>query len=368
LNSLIFAPTTYHTQDWRLDVCRRVIVLLKVTVSVLEYNNKRESAWTLPMLKKYEQEALLASVGTSRERCPILLSVFLRTALSAHESFEVQLHALERLRLLQHNTDFVRDYHGLMKLLTTPFPFPLVQMTRTFLFLWVFTLPFALLKDFDSRVLPLLLTVFSMTAGFIGLEFVAMEMDDPFGADDNDLDIYKLSQVVYEDVQLFLFDVDGEEQTILLKKVIEDPSLEKCVKRSYKKHVGNGILIQGGEHSPHGYRKTPPNRHRKTPPVSHVHSPPTTAPASGRSKGKRPTLRRRTSDNSAIIRETKRRSHLNLAAAMAAAGEESNLFGPRADVLLDTAPSPVGEEVAVPQDTGTGDEEEGGLAGTYFVF
>jgi len=296
------------SKDWRLDVCRRVIVLLKVTVSVLEYNQKRETTWTLPMLKRHEQEALLASVGESRERCPILLSMFLRTAISAHESFEVQLNTNEKLRLLQNNTDYVQDYHGLMKLLTTPFPFPLVQMTRTFLFLWVFTLPFALLKDIEHTFIVIFM-VASMTFGFVGLEFVAMEMDDPYGADENDLEIYKLSLVVYEDVQLFLFDVDGEEQASLLKKVIEDPSLEMCVKRSYKKHVRNGTLIQGGGFTPP--RNEYKNEYTKPPsPSPALPLSPTTAPASGKPKQKRPTLRRRTSDHSAIIRETKRRSSL----------------------------------------------------------
>jgi hypothetical protein len=33
------------------------------------------------------------------------------------------------------------------KFMTTPFPFPLVQMARTFLFFYIYTLPFALLSD-----------------------------------------------------------------------------------------------------------------------------------------------------------------------------------------------------------------------------
>ena len=31
---------------------------------------------------------------------------------------------------------FKKAYHDVMKLVNTPFPFPLVQMTRTFLFIW----------------------------------------------------------------------------------------------------------------------------------------------------------------------------------------------------------------------------------------
>ena len=67
-----------------------------------------------------------------------------------------------------------------MKLVTTPFPFPLVQMTRTFLAVWVFTLPCALSDDIETLV-PLIFIVFFITYGFIGLELVSIELDDPFG-------------------------------------------------------------------------------------------------------------------------------------------------------------------------------------------
>jgi len=81
-----------------------------------------------------------------------------------------------------------------MKVVTTPFPFPLVQMTRTFLFLWVFTLPFALTYDI-GQFPALLMIVFFVTYGFIGLEFVSIELDDPFGVDDNDFDVEGLALV-----------------------------------------------------------------------------------------------------------------------------------------------------------------------------
>uniref|UniRef100_A0A7S1BR48 Bestrophin homolog n=1 Tax=Corethron hystrix TaxID=216773 RepID=A0A7S1BR48_9STRA len=227
---------TQEAMDWRLELCRRVIVLLKVTVSILEYNNKRESVWTHPILRKHEQKALLASFGTAKERYPIILSVFLRTAISAHEDFGIELHVNERLRLLQNNTDYIEKYHGLMKLISTPFPFPLLQMSRVFLFAWVLTLPFAVLHDL-SKIGASVFVIFFMTFGFMGLEFVAMELDDPFGNDDNDLEIFGMSQVLYEDIYIFLYDIDGSEQGQLLRQVINDPELENQVQRNYHNHV-----------------------------------------------------------------------------------------------------------------------------------
>ena len=71
--------------------------------------------------------------------------------------------------------------------MTTPVPFPLVQMARTFLFLYVFTVPFVFLKD-TSGLIAHCVFVFVLTYGFVGLELAAIEMDNPFGEDENDIE------------------------------------------------------------------------------------------------------------------------------------------------------------------------------------
>jgi predicted membrane chloride channel (bestrophin family) len=71
--------------------------------------------------------------------------------------------------------------------MTTPFPFPLVQMARTFMFIYIYTLPFALLNLADNVWVHGAI-VFLVTYGFVGLETVSIELDDPFGEDDNDFD------------------------------------------------------------------------------------------------------------------------------------------------------------------------------------
>jgi predicted membrane chloride channel (bestrophin family) len=100
------------------------------------------------------------------------------------------------------NDDYARTmnqkgFQGLKKLITTPFPFPLVQMTRTFLFIWVFTLPTVICysQDMNRKPYDEALLIFFITYGFIGLEYVAMELDDPFGEDPNDFDDLGMAQV-----------------------------------------------------------------------------------------------------------------------------------------------------------------------------
>ena len=61
-------------------------------------------------------------------------------------------------------------------------------MARTFLFLYVFTVPFAMLSDKSSDLAHCFM-VFVLTYGFVGLEVVAIELDNPFGNDANDFDV-----------------------------------------------------------------------------------------------------------------------------------------------------------------------------------
>ena len=69
---------------------------------------------------------------------------------------------------------------SITKLTTTQLPFPLVQMTRTFLLFYIFTVPLALLSDVSSPYMHLVV-IFFLTFGYIGLEVVSVELDDPFG-------------------------------------------------------------------------------------------------------------------------------------------------------------------------------------------
>jgi len=75
------------------------------------------------------------------------------------------------------------------KFITTPVPFPLIQMTRTILCFYLFTIPLVFLSDtMADNMLERCLSVFMLTYGFMGLELVAIELDDPFGTDDNDFE------------------------------------------------------------------------------------------------------------------------------------------------------------------------------------
>lgn len=74
------------------------------------------------------------------------------------------------------------------------FPFPIVQMARTILFIWLGVLPLGLCQQ-DYPLWGICMLTFLLTFGFLGLEYVSIEMSDPFGVDTTDFDLYSMAQV-----------------------------------------------------------------------------------------------------------------------------------------------------------------------------
>jgi len=218
-------------RKWRADIARRTCTILRTLVCLMQLPSKHQNIWELEELTKDEKQALLVAVGDSNERSPLVLMIFLRSVIASHvKNLKVPLDVNEELALLSHTADFITAYHQLMKLHDTPYPFPLLQMTRTFLLVWVFTLPFALAKDFD-KLLPMIFTNFFCTYGFIGLELISVEMDDPFGEDPNDFDVHNLAKVVFFDIYYMIEDIDGTEAANALRNSFRSNSLKEKRRR-----------------------------------------------------------------------------------------------------------------------------------------
>ena len=62
--------------------------------------------------------------------------------------------------------------------------------------------------------------IFLITYGFLGLECVIMELDDPFGDDPNDYDDLTMAQMVFEDIYTTICKVDGFEAAEVLRDKI----------------------------------------------------------------------------------------------------------------------------------------------------
>lgn len=98
-------------------------------------------------------------------------------------------------------------------------------MARTFLFLYVFTVPFVLLSD-ESSLTAHCFMVFLLTYGFVGLEIISIELDNPFGDDANDFNNSAMAMTAFEDTYLTILDIDGPEWTDKLRnRMKNDDSL-----------------------------------------------------------------------------------------------------------------------------------------------
>ena len=67
-------------------------------------------------------------------------------------------------------------------------------MARGFLFVWVFAVPLALFHE-DYDFIAVLFFALMLTYGFVGIEQVSIEMEDPFGNDQNDIREEDLAEV-----------------------------------------------------------------------------------------------------------------------------------------------------------------------------
>ena len=83
------------------------------------------------------------------------------------------------------------SYRNLLRIAASPMPFALVQMGRTFIFIWVVTIPFVLSGgDFVKEYPSAFSFVILLTYGFLGLEFVSRMLSNPFGDEiQNDLNV-----------------------------------------------------------------------------------------------------------------------------------------------------------------------------------
>ena len=91
---------------------------------------------------------------------------------------------IEAMALDANVTDFEDELGGCERILKTKMPFAYIIHLRTFLVLWLFALPFALLSPVGWGTIPVALAIFY---ALCGLEMIGVEIENPFGHDYNDL-------------------------------------------------------------------------------------------------------------------------------------------------------------------------------------
>jgi putative membrane protein len=99
-------------------------------------------------------------------------------------------------------TQFVQSLLGYLgaceRIRHTPLPFAYVVHLRRALICYCFTLPFALLDPFGWWTVPATLLI---AYTLYGIEEIGVEIEDPFGEDDNDLPLEQICQRIEDNVR-----------------------------------------------------------------------------------------------------------------------------------------------------------------------
>ena len=103
---------------------------------------------------------------------------------------------------LDRNVLLLVDYLGACERIhRTPLPFSYVVHLRRVVILYCYTLPFALLDAFGwGTIVATLLLAYTL----FGIEEIGVEIEDPFGLDDNDLPLERFCTTIEKDLQIFL--------------------------------------------------------------------------------------------------------------------------------------------------------------------
>lgn len=95
---------------------------------------------------------------------------------------------------LDQNVQLLIDYlGGCERIHKTPMPFAYMVHLRRALILYVYSLPFALVKDFGWAAVA---ATFAIAYVFFGIEEIGVEIEDPFGLDDNDLPLERICETI----------------------------------------------------------------------------------------------------------------------------------------------------------------------------
>lgn len=192
-NEMVVASRQVH--KWRVKLTERIIDLMDCTIRVIRSEEESQH-----LARNQQQQCFQKGMSNKTVVDDPLLHV---QALRLHlysGKVPSKLQLLERVKLNDMLDGFARSYRELLALASTPLPFPLVQMARTFLFLWTFTIPFVLRGVIDEAFVAMIF-VFFLTYGFIGLELVSVKLVHPFGDGANDLNVTGMREATIQGLE-----------------------------------------------------------------------------------------------------------------------------------------------------------------------
>ena len=209
------------TANWRYEVVARIVELLEATIRVIQ--DPRRANYLArnddPQMKTNEDDPMVLVEALRFHLFNVNRKVNVSASMPGNDNIQESAKAVqsddhhiesldlfERMKLMDPLNEFVVHYDNLLKYSSTPLPFQLVQMSRTFLFLWTFTIPLVL-RGFVEEMYSAMIFVFFLTYGFVGLELISTSLMNPFENEGNILNVVGVKEAavlgIQKDIQLF---------------------------------------------------------------------------------------------------------------------------------------------------------------------
>ena len=110
---------------------------------------------------------------------------------------------------LDQNVQLLVNYLGACERIHgTPLPFAYMVHVRRVILLYCYSLPPALVKDFGWWTIPGTLFV---AYALLGIEEIGVEIEDPFGTDDNDLPLEAFCETIRRNVEEMAGELEAPE-------------------------------------------------------------------------------------------------------------------------------------------------------------
>jgi len=161
----------------------------RVWLVAADAKTDRRKAITTP-----HAEALLKT----KKRRPLVVVAML-TWYIRHEYRSKNITHMEYLSMNKNLNGLIEGFNGVDKVHNVPVPFPYAQMILIFLCVYVFLSPFLFVQYFGwACIVPSLV----LTLAFFGINEVALEIEDPFGEDENDLPLDPMGDALVADCEM----------------------------------------------------------------------------------------------------------------------------------------------------------------------
>ena len=111
------------------------------------------------------------------------------------------IEACQQQLMIKQVSALIGALNGAEKITTTPLPFPYEQLCLFMMCLYILTIPFALVASTGVWT-PFFAIMIVM--GFAGINAVGEELKNPFGSDENDLDLDKPALGLFKDLKCII--------------------------------------------------------------------------------------------------------------------------------------------------------------------